>query len=62
MNAILNLARHLKSQPFVVLVRSEGVMLQFTGVDIDIILLEKFKCFVNEQGSLSFCGKTPAVM
>ena len=32
-------------------------MLQLTGVDIDIILLEKSKCFVNEQGSLSFCGK-----
>ena len=62
MNAILNLARHLKSQPFVVLVRSKGIMFQLTAVDIDIILLEKSKCFVNEQGSLSFCGKTPAVL
>ena len=35
-------------------------MLQLTGVDIDIILLEKSKCFVNEQGSLSLSGKTPA--
>ena len=61
MNAILNLTRHVKSQPFVVLVRSKRIMLQSTG-DIDIILLEKSKCFVNEQGSLSFCGKTPAVM
>ena len=32
-------------------------MLQLSGVDIDIILLEKSKCFVNEQGSLSFWGK-----
>ena len=62
MNAILNLTKHLKSQPFVVLVRPKEVMLQLTGVDIDIILLETPKCFVNEQGSLSFCGKTPAVM
>ena len=63
MNAILNLTRHLKSQPVVVLViRSKGIMLQLTGVDIDSILLEKSTCFVNEQGSLSFCGKAPAVM
>ena len=48
MNAILNLTKHLKSQPFVVLVRPKEVMLQLTGVDIDIILLENSKCFVNE--------------
>ena len=51
------MTKHLQSQPFVVLVRSKGVMLQLSGVDIDIILLEKSKCFVNEQGSSSFCGK-----
>ena len=62
MNTILNLTRHLKTQSFVVLVISKGIMLQLTGVDIDIILLQKSKCFVNEQGSLSFCGKTLAVM